>query len=461
MDQQKKADSALDQNLFEQQGDPGKNNHKFNYQQQAKKITAIYLLFGFVWILASDRILNTLVSDNAVILEISIIKGWVYVFVTGALIYFLVYNYLRKISKTSDELASEIVERKSREHEIVYLSYHDILTGLFNRRFFEEQLERAGSGSLPVSLILWDINGLKIVNDIFGRQKGDELLKLFAREINDICARRGIVARWGGDEFVVLLPGVDNAETLDLCKAVTDRLSIIDSETKLPASIAYGVSTMTQPDDSIITMLKNAEDMLFRSKLTQTDSSRYYVIDSIRRSLYEKDIETEEHGERLKALSERLGKKVGLSRSEEKELEIFAVLHDIGKIAISDTVLNKPGKLTPEEWEKMKRHSEVGYRIVKSVPELSNVARYILAHHERWDGSGYPKGLSGEDIPLLARILAIVDAYDAMISDRPYRKAMAADEAVEELLAHAGSQFDPTICSIFVKKVLAEELRSK
>ncbi len=458
MEQRKARDSLSKASLFRVFKESADADPEFNYEKKAKKITAIYLAFGFTWILASDRIMDIFIRDRELIFQISILKGWIYVFLTGALIYFLMFFAFRKISKASNELAAESNERKRREQQILYLNGHDILTGLYNRSFFEQELKKYGSGgNIPVSLILWDINGLKIVNDVFGRAKGDEMLMLFASEINRVFAGQGIVARWGGDEFAVLLPGMPNKAAGGMCKEVLDHLDAINRESQLPASITFGISTKTVEEDSMNSMLKNAEDMLFRSKLTQVDSSRYYVIESIRRSLYEKDIETEEHAERLRVLSEKIGSHFGLTRSEEKELEIFAMLHDIGKIAISDSILNKPGKLDDHEWEKMKRHSEIGYRIARSVPELANVAEYILAHHERWDGTGYPKGLTGESIPLLARIVAVTDAFDAMTSDRPYRKAMKLEDAVMELKNCAGSHFDPSIVSIFIDRVIFKE----
>ena len=135
-------------------------------------------------------------------------------------------------------------------------------------------------------------------------------------------------------------------------------------------------------------------------------------------------------------------------------MTLFAMLHDIGKVGINDNVLQKPGPLTEEEWHEMKKHPEIGFRIAQNNLDLAPVAEYILCHHEHWDGSGYPRGMSGEEIPLLSRILAVVDAFDAMTSERVYRKAVSADEAVKELLRCAGKQFDPQIVRVFVEQVL-------
>ena len=159
-----------------------------------------------------------------------------------------------------------------------------------------------------------------------------------------------------------------------------------------------------------------------------------------------------EHAERLVALSRMIASTLNLSQSDKDRLELLATLHDIGKVAISDNILTKPGTLTQEEWAEMKRHPEIGYRIAMSSPELIPVAEGILCHQERWDGTGYPQALKGEKIPLLSRIIAVVDAYDAMTQDRPYRRSMTREAALAEIMSNAGTQFDPTIAQIFVKK---------
>ena len=168
-------------------------------------------------------------------------------------------------------------------------------------------------------------------------------------------------------------------------------------------------------------------------------------------ALSEKSQETEEHAQRLVKLSKAVGLAITLTDEQFDELELFATLHDIGKIGIDDGILNKPGKLTDVEWLEMKRHSEIGYRIAMSSPELMSIAEYILTHHERFDGTGYPQGLIGENIPLLSRIVAVVDAYDAMTEDRPYRKGMSKEAAMSEIIKNSGKQFDPDIAKIFIE----------
>lgn len=350
-------------------------------------------------------------------------------------------------------ISRDITERKMKEEEILYLSYNDVLTGLYNRRFFEEELNRVDNEEYyPLSIIIGDLNGLKVINDALGHLEGDEILKKAAKQIKDVCAEHGIVARWGGDEFVVLLPNTSGKTAEKMCKDIIDKRA--GNNEKLKASISLGYATKIKPSENINKILKEAEDMMYKNKLTESQSYRCLIIESVTRTLYEKDHETEEHAERLKIFCERLGKAVGLSELELTELEVFALLHDIGKIGISENILKKQGKLTEEEWCKLKKHSEIGYRIAKSIPELANIAEYILSHHERWDGKGYPKGLKNKNIPFLSRILAVVDAYDAMTNDRPYRKAMSKEEAIQELLINSGKQFDPNIVKVFVESIL-------
>lgn len=349
----------------------------------------------------------------------------------------------------------DITEEKAKREKILYLSYHDALTGLYNRRFFEEEMNRLDTKrQLPLALIMGDVNGLKMVNDVFGHKAGDELLIKGARVLKECCRREDIVARWGGDEFVILLPQTGLKEVELICERIKN-FAEKEEHSPLPVSIALGYAVKEREEENIWQVLKEAEDWMYRHKLLQSKSFRNSIIASLQATLYERSMETEGHGLRLKELSQKTGSVLGLSSLEQDELALFAVLHDIGKVAIKESILTKPGPLTEEEWQEMKKHPEIGYRIAQATPELNRIAEYILSHHERWDGKGYPRGLKGEEIPLLSRILAVVDAYDAMTTDRLYRKALKKEEAVEELLRQAGIQFDPHIVRIFVEKVLA------
>lgn len=349
----------------------------------------------------------------------------------------------------------DITEEKNRQQEILWLSYYDKLTGLYNRSFFERELVRLDTEKqLPLSIILGDINGLKLTNDVFGHHEGDKLLQTAAKIMKKVCRKEDIVARWGGDEFIILLPQTSETTAWEVCTRIVHQCQQEEGQ-GVRTSISLGYASKNSQEDDIMQLLKKAEDMMYQQKLLESRSLRNTTIHSIKRTLSEKSYETDAHAERLKEMCEKIGIFMGLSEIQLYELELLAVLHDIGKIAIKDSVLQKSGRLTEDEWTEMKRHPEIGYRIVQSVPELSQIAEYILSHHERWDGSGYPRGIEGENIPLLSRILAVVDAYDAMTNDRAYRKALNKDEVMSELRSNAGTQFDPNIVKIFIDKVLS------
>lgn len=346
---------------------------------------------------------------------------------------------------------TDIRARKQAEERIKYLSYHDSLTGLYNRAFFEEELKRLDTPrQLPLSIIIGDVNGLKLTNDVFGHLKGDQLLARTAEILIEACRKEDIICRWGGDEFAILLTQTDDKVVKKVCERIYNLCKQSDSA-PIHISISLGYAVKHSSHQLITDVIKEAEEQMYRNKLLESKSTRSHIIHSLQQSLYERSHETEEHAQRMKELSKKLGSNLKLDSDKINELGLLAILHDIGKMAISDTILQKPGKLTPEEWEEMKRHSEIGYRIAETSPELIHIAKYILFHHERWDGTGYPQGLKGDAIPLLSRIIAVVDAYDVMTHARVYKEPLSHKQALEELQRCSGSQFDPEIITKFME----------
>lgn len=347
----------------------------------------------------------------------------------------------------------DITEYKESANEILYLSYHDTLTDLYNRRYYEEEIKRVDKEkNLPISVIIGDVNGLKVMNDAFGHAMGDELLIKAAAVIKNACRRYDVAARWGGDEFVLLLPKTASDEAEKMIGSIKKQAADI-FVCDIPLSISFGWDTKGTADVSILQVLKNAEDLMYKNKVAEKKGMRSNTITTILSALHEKSPREEQHSARVSELCQSIGKAMSLPEMQISMLQTAGLLHDIGKIAIDEDILNKPGKLNPREWEDIKRHPDIGYRILGSSYDMLELAECILAHHERWDGTGYPKGLKGSEIPTEARIIAVADTYDAMTSERPYRHALSQQKALDEILRCAGTQFDPDIARVFVEKV--------
>ncbi|MGD9666631.1 MAG: HD domain-containing phosphohydrolase [Synergistaceae bacterium] len=355
----------------------------------------------------------------------------------------------------------DISNLKKKEEEILYINDHDHLTDLYNRQYFEKKLsEMNKKENLPLSILVADINGLHLINEVFGQHEGDLVITKSARIIRSCSSERDITARIGGDEFGIIMPQTGNAEAheqLDKIKEACVRYNENNKSKSPEINISMGYSTIEEELELVEDALKTANEYMRNRKLFSQQSSYSDIISSIMTTVYEKSQETEKHAKRLAELSTRAGRMLNLMEKDLGELELLGMLHDIGKIGIDDKILNKPGKLTEEEWVVMKKHPEIGFRIARASHKLSRIADYILSHHERWDGLGYPRGLKGDDIPLLSRILSVADAYDAMTEDRVYRKAMSKEEAIEEIKRNAGYQFDPVIANIFIESVICEE----
>lgn len=533
-------------------------------KQERIKICFMYLIFGFVWIYFSDRIVNRLVYNPSVRMVIHTYKGMVYVLFTASVLYYLISNLLRKVEQADQKLRvseekykavikqmqfgmalyegasgedlfkyrlvdsnhsyeiltglkkeeiigkyfleihkdmapenleklirtiktgestsyerfqkntyyyyevlasrpkenqlaiilNDITKSKHAEERLHYLSYHDQLTGLYNRRFFEEQLLRLNSRNYyPLIITMADINGLKLMNDSFGHTAGDTYIQKVAEVLREGFREKDIISRLGGDEFIVLSPNTDTAEIKELIGRINERTKH-ESVNKITLSVSFGYSVKYREEEHILEVLRKAEDFMYKKKLLVSAGIRGKTIYTVMAALHEKNPREEQHSLRVSELCEKMGTALGLQEDEVKELKTVGLLHDIGKVAIEEGILNKNGKLVEQEWVEIKKHPEIGYRILSSVNELSEMADYVLAHHERWDGNGYPKGLKGNEIPVQSRIIAIADAYDAMISERSYRQALPKEYAISELVKGAGTQFSREYVHVFIDKVV-------
>lgn len=341
----------------------------------------------------------------------------------------------------------DITLDKKKEEEVKYLGYHDSMTGLYNRAYFEKALNNLDEKRyLPLGIIMGDSNGLKMVNDVFGHEEGDRLLRGITEIFRKVCSADDIIARIGGDEFAVILPHT-SIERMNAVTTNIKRMCSMSTGDPIYPSVALGAAVKTDVTQSIETIYKLAEDRMYNNKLVESKSIRSSIIVSLKKTLEERTHETEAHAQRMNEISMRVGRILGLNDNELDELSLLAMLHDIGKIAIPDYILGKKDKLSEEEWKVMKGHCEIGYRIAIASPELAHISDLILCHHERWDGSGYPQGLRAEEIPMLSRIISVVDAFDAMTNDRPYHKAISREEALAELKRCSGTQFDPHIAA--------------
>lgn len=393
----------------------------------------------------------------AYLLSSTNIGAWSYLYLDGtqrmfvlfifeSILLFLAVGFLMLYIKLTHE------GYKQDELMIKYYNIHDKLTGTYNRDYYEDVIKKLENNphKLPLSLILSDINGLKLVNDTLGHKQGDELLKQTAKLLVEFSRHSDLVVRWGGDEFLVILPCTNWENSLAIAERYRQALDSCQSE-PIPLSIAMGVATLNTEGESMEDVFRKAEENMYANKFREGNNNKLAIINALGQLLFDKDYETKEHVDRLESLVRRLSDELELPESQVNNLCLVAKLHDIGKITIPEYILKKPGALDATEWEYMKKHAETGYRLALSTNEFASIAEAILYHHEHWDGSGYPQGLTRYDIPLASRIIAIVDAFDVMIHDRPYKKAMSVQEAVNELGRCSGTQFDPQLVASFIK----------
>ncbi len=389
----------------------------------------------------------------------------------------VIFSYILKIPHMAPYIISQIIlllnaigliqlflkEQKDEIERalahITYLTFYDELTGLYNKTYFHSKIKELANkhDCLPTSLMVGDMNGLKFVNDVFGHQEGDNWLKRMAVIIQQCCRPNDIIARWGGDEFAIILPHTDKETALDIARKINTACKSYH-EKDIPLSISLGVATKSNSDEDLFKILKEAEELMYEVKLMEGKKARWAIAEVLGKLLQEKDYETKEHIERLKALAEEFAQILNLSRETLSNLVQAINLHDIGKIGIPENIVLKESPLNESEWAVMKKHVEIGYRIAHASGEFAHLADIILYHHEWWSGQGYPQGLKEEEIPLLSRIISILHAFDVMTHQQPYQPAQTIKEALQELYVKAGTQFDPHLIQSFVKMMTPKSL---
>lgn len=362
------------------------------------------------------------------------------------------------------------------------LANEDGLTEVYNHRFFQDALKKKLAeyevNKKPISLIFIDIDYFKHYNDLYGHQKGDDLLKTIGRLLKDSIRKNDIVARYGGEEFAIILPETVEKDAVKIAENIRQKIENTyfygeenQPNGKLTASI--GISVFPDKAQNDVELIRYADDALYRAKFLNKNRVEAYhsILDDIKKDIEEKDIDlvtsiktlisvinakdryTYGHVERVVIYSRLLADKLNLDEDRKKKLIYGAYMHDIGKINIIEEILNKKMPLTKEEWEILKQHPVNGVEIISHVEPLKDISPLILYHHERYDGKGYPSNLKGEEIPYLARVLTVVDSFDAMTSNRPYSKRKTHEEAIEELNKCSGTQFDPLIVKEFIEVI--------
>ncbi|AGB41438.1 PAS domain S-box/diguanylate cyclase (GGDEF) domain-containing protein [Halobacteroides halobius DSM 5150] len=343
----------------------------------------------------------------------------------------------------------DIDKRKQVEEEIRYLNCHDCLTGLYNRSGYQKKLSQLDNrNNLPLSIIMGDVNGLKIINDMFGHDKGDKLLEEIARILEKITRdQNDIVARWGGDEFGIILPNTNHQQANKIIARINEECA----ESKfspLKPRIALGVATKKDFNQKLDDIINEAEGKMYQDKLNCKQHVECNMLKSLEQELLNKADEIGLKVARIKKLAIEFGPKLDLSVDQLKQLKLLVRFRDIGLLAIEDEILDKNKEdLTPKEEKRVQEHPEIGYRLAKNFPDLTPIANSILFHHEYWDGSGYPQQLEGQEIPLLSRVLAILEVYEKVLN----KDSASYKKVIKELKKRAGTQFDPKLVKIFIE----------
>ncbi len=377
------------------------------------------------------------------------------------------YSFEARLAPIGDtevvSIVRDITERKSYLAELEHISLHDQLTGLYNRRYFENELQRLGvSREHPVVVVSADLDGLKLINDTLGHAEGDRYLQTGAELLKSVLRPSDILARVGGDEFALILPRTTKKAGEELIVRIRRRIDEYNRKNEgLPISISIGLVINESSEQSLEETYKKADNAMYDDKLKRGKLARAGIVASLVESFSVRGNLGEGDSDQVRKLCERMGQALKLDNDQAADLQLLARVYDLGKVSMPEQLIyknlkQKTAELTEKERETIRRHPEIGCRIANSSPELIGVADLILYHHEKVDGSGYPLGLKGDEIPLECRILAIVTAYSAMTHSRPYAKTFKPAEALAELKRCAGTQFDPQLVETFLSLIASD-----
>ena len=360
-------------------------------------------------------------------------------------------NEIELLDRYIKSIVINITKNNKFNKQFEQLFIRDQLTGLYNRKYIIERIKEIDSKSnLPIAIIMIDINGLRLVNDMFGMQEGDSVIKKIAQILKETFNKNEVVARIGGDEFGIIIPNSNTNEIYKKRDIVNKEVAKCQTE-KLTIGLSFGIAIKEREEEIIDELLHEAELDMYRHKISESTSMLNKGVEVIMNALYAKSEREEQHSKRVSELVIEMGNKLGLNYEKVKQLKTVGLLHDIGKIGIDERILNSPNRLTNEEYEEIKKHAEKGYSILNSIKEFEEISKFVVAIHERYDGNGYPYGIKATDIPYESRIIAIVDAYDAMISKRTYKEPMKKEDVLEELRVNINTQFDPELTQVFIE----------